>query len=346
MLLFHLIYEMFSQLFPVLKSSFLSPLLDGHLPVFVFFVLSGDALSSNYFKSFDERAVDRMLVKRYFRLTVPVFISCAAVFLIVRLGADFHTQAAPIVHREDWLGPVLQIDITCSRLIKYGLIDVYAAHSPTKSYNPMLWTMSVELVGSMFILLLCYAWQRLKQPIYLVGVAAAVLLALGSMYGLFLVGMGLAYLRRAGILDRIEREPWMPLLSFTLAMAVIIVNSLLVNTHLPVTAYLLMSAVFVAASYMSPVLKRFFSNRLSRYLGEVSFPLYLIHFSVLISLLSYGVAYESRRGSGLTLLDMVPWMLAAVAASLVAAHGFRVVERRLLRIIDLMTMRLLPGKLA
>lgn len=99
-LLFHMLNEMFSQVFPVFGSSLLSPLLDGHLPVFVFFVLSGDALSSNYFKSFDERAADRMLVKRYFRLTVPVFISCLVVFAVVRLGADFHAQAAPILHRE------------------------------------------------------------------------------------------------------------------------------------------------------------------------------------------------------------------------------------------------------
>ena len=48
-LLFHAFWETFGNVLPVFRNPVTAFLLDGHLAVFVFFVLSGDALSTAWF---------------------------------------------------------------------------------------------------------------------------------------------------------------------------------------------------------------------------------------------------------------------------------------------------------
>jgi len=162
--LYHAFDEMLGVALPAIRSPLLSPVFAADLAVSIFFVLSGDALSIAFFQSLHYSAIDRLLVRRYFRLTIPILMSCLLTYLIMIFGLDYHKKAAEILHREDWLGNFLQFAPSLYGLFKYSLIDVYTSHITKFSYNPFLWTMSIEMVGSMLVFLLCYIWPRLKRP--------------------------------------------------------------------------------------------------------------------------------------------------------------------------------------
>src|SRR5690242_4690965 len=90
---FHLFWELFGGEVPTFRSAALRFWLDGPLAVYVFFVLSGDALSWPFFASGDARILDRTVVKRYFRLAIPIFYSSLLCFLLMRAGLTFNHQA-------------------------------------------------------------------------------------------------------------------------------------------------------------------------------------------------------------------------------------------------------------
>ena len=334
-LLFHFVGEIFIKIYPPMQSPIWSPLANGTLAVFVFFILSGDALSSVFFSRGNSTdGIDRLVIKRYFRLSIPIILSCFVVWMLIRTGLDFHMRAADIIQRPEWLGTFLQIDASLSRLIKYSAIDVYTSHTSEKSFNPMLWTMSVEMAGSMAVFLTCYIWCRLRHPTKALYIGAISLLCLGSMYSLFFVGMLFAYYRSTGSLDRLTKHSVVKYVSLPLAV-LSFVASALVNRYWHVLPMHLMIAVFFTTCiYLNVPIRTALSKPLSKYLGSISFPLYLTHFSVLISILSFGIINSTRLDQTINMQLLVNWVLLAIACALVIAHGFRSVETYFLRQLD------------
>lgn len=328
-MLYHVVKEMFGFLHPSLREAwFLAPL-TGTFWVMVFFILSGDALSVGFFSG--RHVLPKMVVKRYFRLTVPILLSCLMVYVIVAMGYSYHREAMVILKNEHWLGRFLEIDLSVPRLFKYSLIDVYAKHSPTQSFNPFLWTMSVEMVGSMMVFLTCLVWTSVRRPIYGVVIAALYLTALGSYYGMFFVGIILGYIRAKGLVSAEAMPAWLLWL-----LALLPALSLFVAHHegLPVAVIGAASVTAVAAFYFSPIWSRFFNIGLSRYLGRISFGLYLVHFSVIISVLSFLSIYVYERHGGLGCREVVGLIAVGIAMSIIVAHGFSVIDERLMRFLD------------
>ena len=166
-LLFHILFEVFGAIKPALRSSLVYFIFNGHLAVTIFFILSGDALSTGYLKNRNLATIDALLVKRYFRLTMPIFLSCLTVYILMKAGLTFNIEAGIIIHREDWLVSVIQFQPNILELLYYAFYKVYDGHSSLISYNPFLWTMSVELIGSMLVFLFlyvsCYNPQGLRS---------------------------------------------------------------------------------------------------------------------------------------------------------------------------------------
>lgn len=336
-LAFHILWEMLGALIPSLRSRYLSPLINGDLDVCIFFVLSGDALSSPFFHgSMDD--IDRLLVNRYLRLTIPIAMSCALVFALMTLGLDYHVHAAAIVHVQSWLGVFLNFPPSLYGLVNYSLIGVYADHHPETAYNPMLWTMAIEMVGSMATFLTCYVWSRLRNPIAVVAAVGLFLLVTNSMYCLFFAGVLLGYARREGWLDQLRANlPWQ-VVSVLLPAAVYVV--LVPFKGSPVAYFDLIAAiVLVVCFYTNRGFLAFFRARVSRILGDVSFPVYLVQFPIIISLMSWMLLQGD-----LTRVRLCIIAVAAMAATLVVAQAFRWIEKPLLRYAGKKTRELLGSR--
>jgi len=345
-LLFHAFREMLRGIVPEVDNPLLAPLFASDLAVSVFFVLSGDALSLGFFNSGQLGAIDRLVVRRYFRLTIPILMSCLATYLIMKAGLDYHVEAAQILGNQGWLGRFLHFSPSLYEFLKYSLLKVYVAHTTELSYNPFLWTMSIEMVGSMLVFMACYLWSRLKSGeqvcIYLV----IGLTALGSFFSLFFAGLLFSHWRRRGVFERLlasRRHQYIALLAAASCIAVYVLAGSLNSTHEVVHRLLIptLSMALVFCAYTQRRLKAFFSCGASRFLGVISFPVYLLQFQVLISLMSWLAVRDYAINGQLDHGALLGFAAITVAATIAAAWVFSKVERLALSTIDRHVLRIL-----
>lgn len=317
-LLYHMYIELFMKILPEANGLLPRFFIHGPLSVSIFFVLSGDALSSAYFSA-GKSALDSMMVKRYLRLTVPILFSCAVVWLLLNLDLVRNREASIILNQEEWLGACLNFKPTLQSMIHYAVYGVYTNHTNTTSYNPFLWTMSVELLGSMLVFLYLYIHERLKQPKRVLAVLIAFTLMLKSFYCLFFLGILFCLLRQEGVFNRLGRHgKWQ-----AVSVALLIICAWLdawnvTGPNLGGHVNMILGPVTVFLFYSNNLFKKFFSSRLSIFLGDISFSLYLIHFSVIVSFTSLLVISQSDVVKH-SVIIMLSIATASVALSVLAA---------------------------
>lgn len=332
-LLFHLLCETFGAILPWTRHSPFFAVLNGPLAVFVFFVLSGDALSIGYLASGRRRALDSLAVRRYLRLTIPIAISTLVLLVLLRSGLVFNKSAGLIV-QSGWLASFLDFEPSVASYLRYVLIEVYSPAKvygpPVTQYNPMLWTMPVELAGSILILLFWYLAPGLKCAHRVLFAVSAVLTALGSYYALFFIGMTLSFFRHNGTLDRLRGHSAWQFAAPVLFLLSIFGHGMLQNQGGVRHLTILSAAVIVFCAYTSNPLLWFFRSAPSRFLGNVSFPLYLIHLSVIVSFTSWWIV-EAGTISPSTAIVIC---CGSIAATLVVSAVFRSLEQTTLRMVD------------
>lgn len=340
-MLFHVFIEMLSHVVPGLKNPITNVLFNGEYSVMVFFVLSGDALSSAYFSKRTHLSIDRLVVKRYFRLTLPVFVSCTGVYFLMLAGWDKHLQVMYLLRNQEWFGYQLRFTPNLYHLLSFSFIDVYANRSPDQSYNPFLWTMSIELVGSMLVFLYCYVWERLRNPaIYLIA-AACWLLLLNSIYFTFAIGMILGYARHRGIVNRLRLSNVWKIVSWLGVLFAVGFIFITFDQHVIKPIVMVVASSLVFFIYINSLLANIASKRISRYLGRISFPLYLCHYWMLISVMP--ALIMSRFVSIGDSTQLVFIGLAVAILSLLIAHLLSIFEQWYLRFVDQHLMSLLKS---
>ena len=343
-LVFHTFKEMLSFAVPSVHNSLLAPFFSAGIAVDIFFVLSGDALSSAFLYGKGNGSIDRLLVRRYFRLTIPIFMSCLITYCIMVMHFDYHMAASAILQRPDWLGDFLQFNASFFKFLRYALLGVYVAHTRELSYNPFLWTMSVEMAGSMLVFLFCYLWPRLRSPQWVCFGLIIWLTIIGSLFALFFAGVLLGYLRQQGYLDKLLQDRMHKLLATGIVIGVagmLIATSGINLSGAFLPLMLLVSMLLVFSFYTQSGFKAFFSNKLSHFLGDISFPLYLVHFQVLISLMSWLVVRDYALKGVIDQGAMLRFACISVAASLFIAWCFRQTEKFVLKRVDAIVLKIL-----
>jgi len=343
-LLFHTFGEMLKFAVPNAHSSWLTPVLSGNIAVLVFFVLSGDALSSGYFSGGGYRVIDRLLVRRYFRLTIPILMSCLITYFIMFIGWDYHKEASVILQRPDWLGKYLQFKGSIYYFLRYSLIGVYVSHTIENSYNPFLWTMSIEMAGSMLVFLICYIWGRLRNPQFLCIGLIVFFTTIGSFFSLFFAGVLFGYFRKKGYLDKLLLQNQYQYFAFFIVLfiaAVLITSADIYPSAAIFPPKKIIAMILVFCFYTQRHLKYFFSNKLSQFLGEISFPLYLVHFQVLISLMSWLIVKDYSIKGVIDPDAMLKIGCITVAISLLVAWCFRYIERIVWKKVDFFVLKVL-----
>ena len=333
-LIFHLAWELFGAVVPAFRSPALRLLLDGNLAVCVFFVLSGDALSLGFTSPGGRGVSASMIAKRYFRLVGPIFFSCSAVWALMHFQLVHSHAAAPLVQSEDWLGGFLHFEESLRSLFGYGMLGVFVKIDGEVSYNPFLWPMGLELVGSLIVFAIGSIWTRLRAPATAVSVSAVWLALLGSKLSLFFLGMLYGVLRARGFFQQVQALRFNRLLIAAMLAGLVLLDPLAdvwsIRSH---RLLILMAALMVFACYGSADIIRFMSNPLSSFLGRVSFPMYVLHFAVLVSLTSWMIVV-GEPVFGLTIEFAMGVIAISVLVALLAATFAERLERHYLRLVD------------
>jgi len=333
--LFHIFWEIFGALVPAFRNPVTGFLFDGQLAVCVFFVLSGEALSASFFAGKGDALTVRLAIKRYPRLATPILAASLVIFALDRLDLVFSQQAALIVHRPVWMGGWLAVPLTFADTLRYSLIDVFTSAGADNAINPILWTMRVELPGSFVVFAILLIWKRFSRPrtlllsLFVVALAAPTG-STANFLSCFFAGVAFADWRARGLFAAWGRRFVWPSLA---AIGVIAAADGILHCFGWQPGKTAFAIVLMLAVHASPPLVAFFSGRLSRALGRISFPLYLIQFPVLLSATSWLIVRAGAAGPP-SLFAIWGISLASVAGCLLAAIAFSPIETLTRRLGD------------
>ena len=127
----------------------LSALISGTFAVSIFFVLSGFVLTIGYFETKKHHTIRRLAAKRYIRLALPALASVLFAWILMSSSlADSKHEVAAITH-SGWLDSLWQIPPNFYAAITQGVWGAFSIKDV--SFNPVLWTIHYELIGSFVI---------------------------------------------------------------------------------------------------------------------------------------------------------------------------------------------------
>jgi peptidoglycan/LPS O-acetylase OafA/YrhL len=124
-----------------------------HFAVDVFFVLSGFVLSISFVQTGKIELLRTAFVRRYWRLFIPVAASILISYLLHANGLYANREAVMAfeANKSDWLYGFYGFEPSAVGAIREAVWKVFFSFSARESYNPVLWTMGYEFLGSLFL---------------------------------------------------------------------------------------------------------------------------------------------------------------------------------------------------
>ncbi|OBZ07838.1 hypothetical protein A8L34_24715 [Bacillus sp. FJAT-27264] len=287
--------------FEVLASaSPINVIYNGSFAVFIFFILSGFVLSYKYWSQ-DKFGFSDLLsniVKRYFRLNIPIAVSIMLAFLLLSLGLFYNKDFIGLNDSLKWLPGIYGFSSDFIEALKeavYGVI-IYGK----QNYNLILWTLKYEFYGSIMIYIFMFLFRKTKIRFILYPLL--LILFWNSYYLAFFLGLLLSDLYASDRL--IIKNRLIISLMFLIAIffgsypwreqfgepthlyGFLKFNFLMVDSYYnfyhTAGAFLLLICVL-----NTNLIKKILASRVCVFLGEISFSLYLLHLLILCSFSSY-----------------------------------------------------------
>jgi peptidoglycan/LPS O-acetylase OafA/YrhL len=322
----HLMPRLLTDLTPEYDKFYFRFMTDGALAIYIFFVLSGFALSVKFVETRNTHVLTRSAAARYFRLAIPILGASLVGHALLTAGLMSHIEVAPLFNSKDWLGTFYNFESTLPWVLQFSFYNVLADYNGLQSYSPALWTMPIEFIGSFLVLGYCALFGKQTQasgslPVMPFVIGIILLLLYVPIYSCFIIGYLLAELFAD---SRLRDSRWVQVLAGVL-FAVPVICSTWFRTDSEPLMVLQATTVVFAVSF-SPWLRRFFSSRVSEFLGRISFPLYLIHFAVICSFTSSLYLWlHDKPLSNWTISNIT--LISSVAVALLAAWLFLPVEK-------------------
>jgi peptidoglycan/LPS O-acetylase OafA/YrhL len=326
----HLWGQFARHLVPAYGHPLLRAISDGHIAVLIFFVLSGVALSLRFVRKPQPVPLLGMVAARYVRLVVPILATTLIVCLLLWLGIAGSPEAARLGRSEIFLGARHDLPTSLYEALTFSLYSVLFDYDPQTTFNSSLWTMPVEFKGSLIVFALLFAFSHLPRAgrrarlIAMCALTVAAILLSKQLAACFIAGYALAELLHASR----DTSKWSRLASLLFITASVGLYSLR-GEHDDNSGTLLAIGI-VAAGLFFPAARRVLSSAPSRWLGRLSFPLYLIHVPVIacsgwfyLTLRQHSVAADVATHST---------VLIALIACIVAAELLMPVERASIRL--------------
>ncbi|PNS08898.1 acyltransferase family protein [Solilutibacter silvestris] len=263
-------------------------LYSGSAAVFIFFVLSGFILSHVAIGR-SPRDIFGLVLKRYPRLALPCIAACVFAWAVIEwMNVDYNDLSV-------WIQGYGDFPASFLGALRNGAWEVFVTGQ--SRYNPILWTMRIELWGSWMVFALCIAftrWPKLRAPLLLIATAALAWLGASKLldeemtYGLvaFVIGIGIQlYVRRMSVLVSIL------VLAAGLYFAGVHNTSAsylwmqpLLGEHAYMVGNFISGGLIVAALLNNALFAKLAATRPLMFLGKVSFSVYLIHLCIVASL--------------------------------------------------------------
>lgn len=277
---------------PAISHSPLGILWAGHFSVTVFFVLSGFVMATASDRRRD--ALIANVVVRYQRLAVPVVASCLLAWLLLSLAPSAAMQLADASSSPSvWLtythqGAIPGLGVAIADGL---LLNFYRGGS---KFNNPLWTMQIELIGSI-ILFVLYWLSAGRMRIILLYTAIPIIFVFFNVYYLsFIIGALFYEYNKAG---RVGQAPqWTGLAALVAGVclgalgegfwpALLGIETVRSEDPAWISRTLAATLLLYAAFHYRPF-RTMLERSVCQFLGRISFSLYLIHVPFLYTLVA------------------------------------------------------------
>lgn len=311
----------------------------GTAAVYIFFALSGFILSHAFLNGKDvlENATS-MVTKRYFRLAIPAMFSC--LFCLIVLTSD-------IPNREmlsSWIQSYRVDTPSIVNALYSGGISAFFGNG--SSYNPVLWTMKIELIGSFLTYFTCLTLIKSQKRGLIISFFAIMFffstIPQKEKYGYiaFLFGIYIYFsslninkitafiLISLGIYAGGVHYGSSPYI-YTIYYARFFLNGEESNAYI---LFNFLSGILITTAILTNnMLKNTFSNKLFIYMGKVSFSVYLFHLPILLVTATWIFNTLNKKGFG--------YAACAITASLFSIFLIYTLSNIIFKMIDKPSMR-------
>jgi Predicted acyltransferases len=277
----------------------------GNFVVCIFFILSGFLVTYKFFKYKDSKCIYSGAIKRYFRLVIPSVFSIVIVYIMMRLSLFYNQEVSQISKSEWWLGSFWTFQTNFLSMLREGLIGIFIGEQC--NYNPPLWTMTYELYGTMLVLgLIALIGKNKNRYIFY---AIACFLFRNSYYLAFILGVYMCDLFTNDSIKNILKTDKRIIIAIYFFSGIYfgaypstghLEGTIYNNLYLPTISNVwmfshILGAFLVILSILnSKILKKVFSYKYIKKIGEQSFSIYIIHFCIMGSFSSYLFAKLSK----------------------------------------------------
>lgn len=263
-----------------------------------FFLLSGYVQTRNYFITSDIRFLQKSILKRYFRLAIPVLAVVILVYVCHRFNLIRKDLIPYNVLTNKWVTSLLPNSLTFFNVITEGLSHCFRGNS---RYYQVLWTMPTELLNSYLILFVLLGLHQVKHKNKLLLVLVCIqIFVLNAYYSVaFVTGSLLANLEvNSETFKRIFSLRWIKLLCLLIGVYfgsypfTGYTKAAEQSVYFPISffeAYPHIISYFIGVTFLfcfllfSSKAKAILSHRIFLFFGKISFMFYLIHFVLLLS---------------------------------------------------------------
>jgi peptidoglycan/LPS O-acetylase OafA/YrhL len=265
--------------------------------VCLFFVVSGYALSYKYFATGEREYLRASVIRRYFRLEIPILFSVLVSYILLKADLYANIDIGNNYSKNTfWLVHLWNIDANFFAALKEALYSsLFIGGTP--NFNPVLWTMVIEFMGSMLVFAVLALFGNSAKR-FLVYAILLMILHTNCMPA-FILGLALCDYYHS------EKRKVFP----KIAVFLIFIAALYIGSYqgLEIASiwgivdfmshadksfpFIIGAALFVFAVINSEWLKRFFSSPVLQFLGKISFSLYLLHLLIIGSLACYLFGY-------------------------------------------------------
>lgn len=315
------------------------------MAIHFFFLLSGYVQTRNYFIKPEISFLQKSLIKRYFRLAIPIL----SVVVLVYFSHRFYLIRKDLIPINEltagWLKSLLPNNLNFFKVVMEGLSDCFRGNS---RYYQVLWTMPTELINSFVVLALLLILHNLKYKIYVIMLLIAIqFIVLEEYYSVaFMVGMLFANLE-------INSEKFKKIFSKSLVQFLCLILGLYFGSY-PFTGYqnaaghslyapisffeiyphvisYLIGVIFLFCFLLySKSSQNILSKKVFLFFGEISFMFYLIHLLLLLSVTP--LLYAKFRNTNDGGIDFVLTGLSSfIAITLVAYTLTKAVDKPVIK---------------
>lgn len=281
-----------------IAKSFWTVFYAGNMAVPLLFILSAFVLSLPFFKYRDVSFATAGAYRRYLRLEAPVLTSLLFAWLLLHFGLNYNREAAAVT-QSNWLSLFFQYEPSFWGAMRQGLWECFSPGGNV-SYNPVLWTMNFELLGSFSV----FGFMALfgKSPRRYVVYIAMAAVFVRSYYFAFVIGMVLCDLYCSEWGESLRRYlfkrqwiSWACLLMGCLPTLYFGENRNAWDTAMNMQAlrdwgmdlyafyHISGAALLFFACLHNRFLQQVLSGRLLQFFGRIAFSLYLLHLLLLCS---------------------------------------------------------------